>query len=1328
MDLKDTLNHLPFEKLIMALDKSTDGIALLNEKGEYYYLNNEHVVMFGYEKAEELIGQTWQSIYGPSEILRINNDIFPILTQKGNWRGETIGKSKTGMPVFQEISLSFTSDGGIICIARNIADQIQKKTLLQNQEFLLNHSSVMFAILDQSKNFLWANTEFLQTMGLTEETIVNTAAAELFKNEQDFFPEYTDQSEKEIEIPFVSKSGSSLSLVWRISYHPQSSHYFLIGRDNTKEKKRAVLQEMTALINEGYLHQKNRNEYFNQVLADLLRFTESEYGFMGEVFYENNHPYLKTYALTNIAWNEETRSFYEKHAPAGLEFKNLDTLFGYAMKHRTVVIANNAPQDHRRGGVPSGHPPLNAFLGIPIFTGNEEMVGLIGLANKPTGYSNEDVEMLSPFIDLFGSIINGYKQENFRREAEQALNETLSEKNAMFRALDTSSLICITDAHGVIEYVNSSFLESVEYAKEQMVGKNYQELNSGEHDEAFWAAIWQTLNQGNTWRGEVCNRSMSGQYVWMDMVITPIYDDQGNIKQFMSISNLITQRKKLEADILRQYNQLQEKQQQLQLQEEILKNTNSAVIITDVNGGITWVNKSFTNMTGYLKEEVIGRKPGEVLQFEKTDKETISEFSKALREKKDFYAELLNRHKNGTEYWIEIKCQPLYNEQGIHTGFFAIEEDITERKKGEERVKEQTLLLDLAVAGADAGIWDWNMMQNKIVYSEGWEKQMGFGEDKNWMDRVHPEDKAYVMDQLYAHITGVSETYNAEFRIKNTNNEYVFVLDRGRVISHTISGKPERMIGVSININDIKQTQENLRQSEAQLHAVIEASGVSLWEWNIVEDRVKAGDDFARLHGYRFFSEMPEYYSQQIEQVHPEDREKIRVQLEDHFAGHTPMFDQEYRVMHVDTKEYRWLNSKGSIIERDLEGKPIKAAGFVFDIQQRKEAEDALAKAKDLAEASVRAKRMFLANMSHEIRTPLHAIMGIGDQLITMKLSKEQSEKVQIITDSATSLLGIINDVIELSRIEEGRFKIHPVPFYYRHLVKNAFLLFKSTAENKGLVYELEIDPELNRLVMGDPTRIRQILLNLLSNAVKFTEQGKVKLSCTLSQKEDSREYISIICSDTGIGMSEEMKKRLFVDFSQEDESFQRKYGGSGLGLSITNELIKLMGGTIEVESEKNKGTRVTVYLPYQEAKETQLAVPEQKEIDFTLLKNKKILVAEDNQFNRLLLEMIFQKNHFSSTMAVNGLEAVEQAEAEDFDIILMDIQMPEMDGIEAMKKIRQKKNKHQPLILAVTANAIKEELDDYLQKGFDDYLTKPFDEAQLLNKMIDVFKNQSER
>jgi PAS domain S-box-containing protein len=1454
MEALENLNSIQQEKLIYALEHSMDGVALLNAKGEYYYLNEEHLTMFGYTKQEELIGKPWQHIYGPSEIDRINQSIFPELIERGRWRGKTIGKSKTGDPVYQEISLTTMSDGGIICIARNIWEDVQKKHQLSNQQYLLDSSNTIFAIFNKQFFLTWGNKELSRVIGIPQKDLHLHRVSE-FLDVTHELSDLQDQQELQQESRVTDANGQKRWVKWRITYHQEASSYFLVGNDATADKKQQELQQIIHSISEGFLSQKNKNDYFNKVLAQLLHLTESEYGFLGEVFYEQNKPYLKTYALTNISWDEATKTFYEQHAPQGLEFKNLDTLFGYAMKHRTVVIANNAPQDHRRGGVPSGHPPLNAFLGIPVFTGNNEMVGLIGLANNKQGYTNEDVVLLSPFLEMFGSTIKSYKEEMLRQEAEASLSKTLAERNAFFKALDASSVISITDLNGKIEYVNNIFLEALEYTREEVLGNDFRKIQSGLHDPGFWKEMWETVMKGRTWRAEICNRSKSGNNIWFETAITPIYDDLGEIKQLMSISTVVTRRKQLESDVIRQFNELGKKQSKLVLQDEILKNTSSVVVITDISGKITWVNNAFTYVTGYSAEEAIGKVPGHFLQSEKTDKETIHRFSEAIKEKKEFYAELLNCHKNGREYWIQIKCQPIYNAAGEHIGFFAIEEDITTRKESETKVQEQKLLLDLAIAGADAGIWDWNMMENNISYSAGWEKQMGFGVDTNWMNRIHPEDRQYVMDQLYAHITGVSETYNAEFRIKNSRNEYVYVLDRGRVISFTKIGKPERMIGVSINIHDIKETEEMLRVSEARMHSVldasgaaiwewnipedrvvageefaqlfgyssltsmpmstggliplvkkedrkemfrqfnehlagnldkldieyrvknptendyiwynlkgavtirsssgkpilaigscyriherkkteaqlvesekklkmlIEASGVALWEWYIVEDRIEAGDDFARLFGYAHFSEMPEKYSELFQRLPESDRQLVNKQMQDHISGKVPSMDNDFRIMQQGTRNYIWVNAKGTIIQWTPEGQPMKAAGFMYNIQDRKEAEEALAKAKDQAEASVRAKRRFLANMSHEIRTPLHAILGISDQLIQTKLREEQKQKVEIINESANALLGIINDVIELSRIEEGKLKIQLTPFYYKHLVKNAFQLFESAAQNKGLTYELDFDPNLNRLVLGDPTRVRQILLNLLSNAVKFTEKGSIKLSCTLKEEKGREPMICLSCADTGIGMSEDMKNRLFTDFSQEDESFQRKYGGSGLGLAITNELIHLMSGTISIESKKNTGTIVTVYLPYQESgtQEIKTAMPEA--IDLSVFAGKKILVAEDNKFNRLLVEMIFQKHELSFQMAVNGVEAVDLATTTPFDLILMDIQMPEMDGVEALKRIRRNKKNTRPVILAVTANAIKEELEEYIQLGFDGYITKPFDESQLLEKMSAAMK-----
>jgi CheY-like chemotaxis protein len=391
----------------------------------------------------------------------------------------------------------------------------------------------------------------------------------------------------------------------------------------------------------------------------------------------------------------------------------------------------------------------------------------------------------------------------------------------------------------------------------------------------------------------------------------------------------------------------------------------------------------------------------------------------------------------------------------------------------------------------------------------------------------------------------------------------------------------------------------------------------------------------------------------------------------------------------------------------------------VVDITERKKLEEELIQAKNSAEANVKTKRRFLANISHEIRTPMHAIMGIAEQLTHSTLNDKQAYYLRIINDSAKALLGIINDVLDISKIEEGKLKIDNVDFGMREILYNVFNLFSDTAEQKNLRYKLNFDEQLNRLFSGDPARVRQILLNIISNALKFTERGTITISCRLLSRSDKQYNVLFECTDTGIGMSEEMKKKLFEDFSQEDESFERKYGGSGLGLAITNELVHLMNGSITVKSMKDEGTTISIVLPFTESGTILHNVPKMinPAAGKTSLSSLSVLVAEDNQFNRLLLQIMLGNNEISYDMADNGLQAVELATRKNYDLILMDIQMPEMDGIEATKKIRSINNKNIPII-AITANAVEEELNVYMKEGLTDYLTKPFDEYKLLKKI----------
>jgi CheY-like chemotaxis protein/anti-sigma regulatory factor (Ser/Thr protein kinase) len=258
---------------------------------------------------------------------------------------------------------------------------------------------------------------------------------------------------------------------------------------------------------------------------------------------------------------------------------------------------------------------------------------------------------------------------------------------------------------------------------------------------------------------------------------------------------------------------------------------------------------------------------------------------------------------------------------------------------------------------------------------------------------------------------------------------------------------------------------------------------------------------------------------------------------------------------------------------------------------------------------------------------------------------------------------------------------------------------------------------------IGDQTRIRQVLSNIISNAIKFTDKGNVHLTFSINPSNEHEAILSFVCSDTGVGMSAEMKKKVFEEFVQEDESFHRKYGGSGLGLSITNEFIKLMKGSIHVESNKNKGTIVRIDIPLKIIKDNK-SIPENPlNIDYVKLQKIKLLVAEDNEFNRLLLKFILDKNKITYDFAENGKIAVEKASENNYDLILMDIQMPEMDGIEATQIIRERLAMHIPII-AVTANAIKEELDYYLKMGLSGYLTKPFEERKFLEKITAFLKS----
>lgn len=409
-----------------------------------------------------------------------------------------------------------------------------------------------------------------------------------------------------------------------------------------------------------------------------------------------------------------------------------------------------------------------------------------------------------------------------------------------------------------------------------------------------------------------------------------------------------------------------------------------------------------------------------------------------------------------------------------------------------------------------------------------------------------------------------------------------------------------------------------------------------------------------------------------------------------------------------------WVKILGNPLV-DTNGETIGFFALEEDVTTRIQTEQALRDAKERSDAIAQSKNTFLTNMSHEIRTPLNAILGMGGQLQKTSLNNQQQFFLETINSAAEHLMVIINDILDISKVEAGKLNLENIDFEFRPLIDRCINVLSPKAEEKGLLLESFIEKEITDVLIGDPHRLNQILLNLLGNAIKFTERGGVRLFITCIKKDNNSQTLRFLIEDSGVGIDHKFVSQLFAEFSQEDSSIVRKYGGTGLGLNITKKLVDLMGGSIEFHSTKNVGTAFLIEITFSIGSDikTQTGVP--SEIDPVILKDKVILLAEDNEMNRILARTILQPYQINLIEVENGEKAVEFLTNHSADLILMDMQMPVLDGIAATAVIREKLKSTVPII-ALTANALKGEREKCLAAGMNEYLSKPFRENDLVN------------
>ena len=866
--------------------------------------------------------------------------------------------------------------------------------------------------------------------------------------------------------------------------------------------------------------------------------------------------------------------------------------------------------------------------------------------------------------------------------------------------------IVITDTNGLIEYVNPAFTTMTGYTHEEVLGQNPRLLKSGRHPREFYQELWCTIRSGQVWHGEMVNRRKDGSLYTEEMRITPVRDAAGEIVRYIAIKHDVTEERAAE---------------ELRLLLAAVEDSSDDAIATSSPAGVilTW-NRGAETMLGYSSNEAIG-KPLSVF----VPSERQPHLERVIEQALDGHVVSQHHgvclHKDGSKVRVSVTVRPIRNYAGEIVAVTVTHRDLSERREAEQA---RALLASIVECSSDAisavkldgTIVSWNRASEVLL---GYTSREIIG--KNAALLAPPERGEHTRKCLGLIRQGCSVS----------SFEDLALTKDGRVIDVSVAVSPIRdpdqeVVGAAVIARDIterKQADQALKSSEEKFRQLAETIREVFWMVSpSVDEILYVSPAYQHVWG-RSCESLYQNPMSWMEAIHPDDRKRADAGVLKYTQGEAA--ESEYRIRTPDGEE-KWICDRSFPI-RDQAGKLIRIVGIAEDITEQRRYEAELIQAREGADAANQAKSRFLANMSHEIRTPMNGVIGMIQLLLETELTPEQKRYVTIAETSGRALLNLIDGVLDLSKIEAKKIQIERKGFCVQAAVEDVIQLLSVQSSAKGLGFRSRVSAEIPALLVGDVYRLRQVLTNLCSNAIKFTERGNVTLDVELEGRGDDEATVRFTVTDTGIGIRPEKLARIFSPFTQADDSTTRKYGGTGLGLTISKQLVELMGGSIGVDSRVGHGSVFwfTVVLALPEPGQPEIASEQSGRKMEALGKTPRtqpdasaqILIVEDNLTNREVVLAQVRKLGYRAHAVTDGAAAVDAVEGGGYALVLMDCEMPVMDGFEATRWIRRSSHRQVPII-ALTADAMPADRDRCLKEGMNDYLAKPV-ELRLLEEVL---------